>query len=42
MARVVLAAALVDACWMDLQRDSMDLEEHPVSAAPQTRNPKLG
>ena len=42
--RVLLAAALDAAppSWMDLERDYMDLEEHPVSAAPQTRNPKLG
>lgn len=40
----VLLAAALDAAprWMDLERDYMDLEEHPVSAAPQTRNPKLG
>ena len=38
-AGVLLASAL---SGTDLERDYMDLEEHPVSAASQTRNPKLG
>ena len=40
--RAVGGSARRRAAWMDLERDYMDLEEHPVSAAPQTRNPKLG